>query len=453
MTRAGVDGPGPPLGWVRIGGTRSVEDPGSSLGRYLLFAVLAGVAAFFSLAEVGLPRANRQRLRQLAEHGHLRAAVAARLVESPLRVVSALRAGRLLAGLSATAVLVAELRSQLGPGGVWVGLALSAAVLLVAAEALARALAARHPDAVALACALPLRVATWALAPVVAVVGVLTRAVGWPLGLRVPWQAPLSADEDVDLLARVREADGGLEEGEREMIHSIFEFRETLVREIMVPRVDMVAVRHDARLPEVVDLVLEEGHSRFPVYEGTIDHIVGVLNVKDLFRYLRDGKTEVTAAQVMRPAYFVPETKKVDELFQEMRQGKIHLAIVVDEYGGTAGLVTIEDVLEEIVGEIRDEYDVEEREPLVMLDEHTALVDARMHLEEVNERLQLDLPVGEVDTLGGFVYSRMGHVPRQGEQITYDGVVIRVEELAGQRIARLRVEKLGPRHPEPAPRP
>jgi putative hemolysin len=426
-----------------------VEDPGSSLGRYLLFAVLAGVAAFFSLAEVALPRANRQRLRQLSDQGHLRAAVALRLVESPARVLTTLRAGHVLSGLAAAAVLAAELAPRWGAWGVWVAVAVAAPVLLVA-EAVPRAAASRAPEAAALWCALPARAATWLLAPVVAAVGILARAVGWPLGLRVAWQAPLAQDEELELLARMGEAEGRLEEGEREMIHSIFEFRETLVREIMVPRVDVVAIRHDARLPEIVDLVLEERHSRIPVYRETIDHIVGVVYVKDLFRYLRDGQTEVTAAEVMRPAYYVPETKKVDELFQEMRQKKVHLAIVVDEYGGTAGLVTIEDVLEEIVGEIRDEYDVEEREPLVMLDDHTALVDARMHLEEVNERLGLDLPVGEVDTLGGFVYSRMGHVPQQGEQITHDGVVIRVEELEGQRIARLRVEKLST---QPAPRP
>ncbi|MCS7234607.1 MAG: hemolysin family protein [Armatimonadota bacterium] len=429
-----------------------MEDTGSSLGRFVLFAVLAGVAAFFSLAEVALPRANRQRLRQLSEQGQLRAAVALRLLEVPARTLSTLRAGHALASVGAAVVLASELVARWGAVGAWLAFAASAVVLLVVAEALPRTVAVRWPDAVALWCAVPVRVVGWLVAPLVALVGMVARGVGWPLGLRVSPHAPLSQQEDLDLLARMEEANGGLAEGEREMIHSIFEFRETLVREIMVPRVDVVAVRHDAQLPEIVELVLEEGHSRIPVYRETIDHIVGVVHVKDLFRYLRDGQAQVTAEEVMRPAYYVPETKKVSELFQEMRQNKIHLAVVVDEYGGTAGLVTIEDVLEEIVGEIRDEYDVEEREPLVMLDEHTALVDARMHLEEVNERLGLDLPVGEVDTLGGFVYSRVGHVPQQGEQITYDGVTIRVEELEGQRIARLRVQKLAPRDAEPAPR-
>lgn len=429
-----------------------MEDSGSSLGRYLLFAVLAGLGALFTLAEAALPRANRQRLRQLSEQGQWAAAVALRLLEGPARLVSSLRAGHVLTSLAAAAVLAWDMGGRWGWWGVAGALAVAGPVLL-AAEALPRSLAARSPERAAVWCALPAQACSWLLAPVVVAAGVLTRLLGWPARLQVRWDAPLAQDEDLRWLARMGEANGELEEGEREMIHSIFEFGETLVREIMVPRVDVVAVRHDARLPEIVDLVLEEGHSRIPVYKDTIDHVVGVVYVKDLFRYLRDGQLQVTAAEVARPAYYVPETKKVDELFQEMRQKKVHLAIVVDEYGGTAGLVTIEDVLEEIVGEIRDEYDVEEREPLIMLDERTALVDARMHLEEVNERLGLDLPVGEVDTLGGFVYSRMGHVPEKGEQMTYDGVVIRVEELEGQRIARLRVEKPGGQDAEPAPRP
>lgn len=429
-----------------------MEESGSSLGRYLLVAVLAGVAAVLSLAEAAFPQADRQRLRQLSEQGHVRARLALRLLESPPRLLSALRAGRTLSGLGVAVVLAAGLSGQLGSGAVWVAFAVASVVLLVAAEALPRAVAARWPDRAVLWSAIPAWAAAGLLAPVVAVLGRLARLVAWPFGLRVPPHAPLAQPAELDVLARVEEANGGLEEGQREMIHSIVEFRETLVREIMVPRVDVVAVRHDAPLMEIVDLVLEEGHSRIPVYRETIDHIVGVVYVKDLFRYLRDGRTQVTAADVMRPAYYVPETKKVDELFQEMRQKKVHLAIVVDEYGGTAGLVTIEDVLEEIVGEIRDEYDVEEREPIVVLDDGSALVDARVHLEEVNERLGLDLPVGEVDTLGGFVYSRMGHVPQQGERLTYDGVVIQVEELEGQRIARLRVEKLGRPASEPAAR-
>ncbi|MCL6499810.1 MAG: hemolysin family protein, partial [Firmicutes bacterium] len=419
-----------------------MEDSGSSLGRYLLFAVLAGVAAFFSLAEVALPRASRQRLRQLSEQGHLPAAVALRLVEAPSRLVSTLRVGHALSSVGAAVVLASDLAARFGSAGAWLAFAVAGTVFLLAVEALPRAAAARSPDRVALWCALPARLFTWLLAPVVTLVALLARAAGWVLRVHVPGEAPL-AEGELDLVARMEEANGELEAGEREMIHSIFEFRETVVREIMVPRVDVVAVRHDAPLGEIVDLVLEEGHSRIPVYRETIDHIVGVVYVKDLFRYLRDGHTQITAAEVMRPAYYVPETKKVDELFQEMRQKKVHLAIVVDEYGGTAGLVTIEDVLEEIVGEIRDEYDVAEDPAVEQVGPDEYLFDARVDLDDVNDLLGTQLPKELGETLGGFIYGQLGKVPAAGERLSFNNALeMEVLEVSGRRIRKVRLRRL-----------
>ncbi|MDR5683697.1 MAG: hemolysin family protein [Armatimonadota bacterium] len=413
-----------------------MDDSSSELGRYFLAAVLVSLSAFFSVAEVALFGANRQRLRQLADEGHLRASVALRLLDTPSRILSTLTVGQLLAEVGLAVVAASLAIRRLGSGwGEVVAVVAAAGIVLLAARIVPRTAAARAPDALAVMCAVPLRAFEVVLWPVTTLLGRL------PSGHAIWERAPLT-EEHIRLMVRIGEANGALEEGEREMIHSIFELGETLAREIMVPRVDIQAIPHDARLLEIVDRAMEEGHSRIPVYRDTIDHIVGVVYVKDLFRYLREGRTDVTAADVMRRAYYVPETKKVGELFREMRQNNTHIVIVVDEYGGTAGLVTIEDVLEEIVGEIRDEYDVEEREPLVMVDEHTAIVDARMQLDEVNERLRIELPADEVDTLGGFVYSRVGHVPQLGEEITYDGVRIRVEELDGQRIARLRVHKM-----------
>jgi magnesium and cobalt transporter len=294
----------------------------------------------------------------------------------------------------------------------------------------------RAPDAIAMACAIPLRALHLLLWPVTALLARLPFA-------RTIWERAPLGEEHTRLVAHIGEAAGALEEGEREMIHSIFELGSTLAREIMVPRVDILAIPHDARITEIVDRAMEEGRSRIPVYRGTVDRIVGVVYVKDLFRHLREGRTDVTAADVMRQAHYVPETKKVGELFREMRQSKTHMVIVVDEYGGTAGLLTLEDLLEEIVGEIRDEYDVEEVDPIVILDGRTALADARIRIEDLNDRLQTALPLGgEVDTLGGLVYRTLGRIPDQGEQVALDGVLIRVEEVNGHRISRLRLEKV-----------
>lgn len=413
-----------------------MDDSSSELGRYVLLAVLVALSAFFSLAEVALLGANRQRLRELADEGDWRASMALHLLDTPSRVLSTTTVGHLLADVGVVVAVASLAIGRLGFGwGEATAVAVAGAIVLLATRVVPRSAASRAPDSLAIACAVPLRVFEVLLRPVTALLARLR------LSDAVWGRAPLG-DEDIRLMARIGEANGALGEGEREMIHSIFELGDTLAREIMVPRVDIQAIRHDAQLPEIVDRAMEEGRSRIPVYRGTMDQIVGVVYVKDLFRYLREGKTDVTASDVMRPACYVPETKRVGELFREMRQNKTHIMIVVDEYGGTAGLVTIEDVLEEIVGEIRDEYDVEEPDPLVMLDERTAIVDSRMQLDEVSARLGIALCADQIDTLGGLVYSRTGHVPRLGEEITHNGVRIRVEEMDGRRIARLRVEKV-----------
>jgi putative hemolysin len=225
------------------------------------------------------------------------------------------------------------------------------------------------------------------------------------------------------------------------MIASIFEFGETVAREVMVPRIDIDAIAVETPLLDAVDVILKAGHSRLPVYKETVDNVVGMLYAKDLLRYLRDGRTDVPISRMLRPPYFIPESKKVDELLQELQQRRVHMAIVVDEYGGTAGLVTIEDLLEEIVGEIQDEYDTEA--PTVEevgADEY--LFDARLNLDEVNKVLAVDLPDEGGNSLGGFIYSQLGKVPAVGDTIDYEGVRIEVLSVAGRRIQQVRASRV-----------
>jgi CBS domain containing-hemolysin-like protein len=417
-------------------------DGTSGIDQLSTLALFVLLSSFFAVAEVGLFGANRQRLKALSGEGRLTATIALRLLDHPSRLLSSLAVLSLVSHV-ATAVLIARaaLAAYGANLGAWIAFGAGLVLLLVAGEILPKSFAASWPDTAALWTSIPIHLLSILLSPFSAALSRVAFVAAWPFGARVPLDHPLVTQGDVQLMMRMGEADGTLEEGEREMITSIFEFGETIVREIMVPRIDIAGIPLSARIMDVVDNVMSEGHSRIPVYRDSVDHIVGVVYVKDLFRYLREGRTDVTAGEVMRRAYYVPETKKVADLFKEMRQKKVHLAIVVDEYGGTAGLVTIEDVLEEIVGEIQDEYDVEETEPLVMLDEWTALVDGRMNLKEVNDRLAIALPAGDVDSLGGFVYSRLGHVPAQGEEIVVDDIRIRVEALEGQRIALVRVTK------------
>lgn len=237
-------------------------------------------------------------------------------------------------------------------------------------------------------------------------------------------------------------SDADLEETEKRMIHSIIEFGETTVKEIMVPRIDMVCCRADFTLRQIKDLVKKEGHSRFPLYKDSIDSIVGILNVKDLFLEKTRKKEKPDLAKIARKAYFIPESKKIDELLAEMKKNKTHIAIVVDEYGGTAGLVTMEDILEEIVGEIQDEYDLAEEEMVRKIDGENFRVSAKLSIEDLNEVLGSHLPEKEFETVGGYIYDLVGSVPEQGKILESNGLRFTVEKVVGQRIEMVRVRKL-----------
>jgi len=237
-------------------------------------------------------------------------------------------------------------------------------------------------------------------------------------------------------------SEADLEETEKKMIHSIIEFGETTVKEIMVPRIDMVCCRADFTLKQIKDLVKKEGHSRFPLYKDNIDSIVGILNVKDLFLEKSKKKAKLDLTKIARKAYFIPESKKIDELLAEMKKNKTHIAIVVDEYGGTAGLVTMEDILEEIVGEIQDEYDLTEEEMVRKIDGENFRVSAKLSIEDLNEVLGSHLPEKEFETVGGYIYDLVGSVPEQGKVLESNGLKFTVEKVVGQRIETVRVSKL-----------
>ncbi len=251
------------------------------------------------------------------------------------------------------------------------------------------------------------------------------------------------SEDGLRFLLNVSDEEAIIEDEEKEMIASIFEFSDKLVREVMVPRIDVRAVSCEAPMVEALEIILKAGHSRIPVYRDSIDNIQGILYAKDLLKYLRDGRTDTPISRITRPAYFIPESKKVDELLQELQQRKVHMAVVVDEYGGTAGLVTIEDLLEEIVGEIQDEYDAEE--PTVeAVNSYEYLFDARVPIDEVNKLLGVELPDEGGDTLGGFIYSQLGKVPALGDRVEYENITIEVLSVNGRRIKQVRAVVIPP---------
>jgi magnesium and cobalt exporter, CNNM family len=305
-----------------------------------------------------------------------------------------------------------------------------------------RALGVRYPTGILLALLVPIEAVRWVTRPIVEILWLLTRAITRPFG--VPAQTTAVSEDEIRALVETGEEQGVLHEQERDMIQGIFELGEKHVHDVMVPRTDVRAIDVETPGASVLDQVVAVGHSRIPVYEGSPDNIIGILYVKDLFRRLARGEKNVSLRQYLRAPHFVPETKRVDELLGEMQRNKLHMAIVVDEYGGTAGLVTIEDLVEEIVGEIRDEYDVEQ-ELVIPVSEREALMDGRVPFGDVREAFDLDLePSEDYDTLGGYILHELGRLPRPGEEVRTDGVRFTVESVEGRRIRRVRVRRDAP---------
>ena len=250
----------------------------------------------------------------------------------------------------------------------------------------------------------------------------------------------ISSEKELQALINESEARGIINEEEGDMIQSVFEFGDTIVREVIVPRTDMVICSHDASIREVLDAIINSGHSRIPVFEGTNDRIVGIVYAKDLLHYWGSDAEATCVHQVMRSPYFIPETKKIEELLQEFRNKRVHIAIVVDEYGGTSGLITIEDLLEEIVGEIQDEYD---REPALLVVEKSGavLVDARLSIEEIEEYFDVEITREMFDTIGGYLFHLLNHVPVQGEEISAGPLHMEVVDCDERKINSVRIRR------------
>jgi putative hemolysin len=263
-------------------------------------------------------------------------------------------------------------------------------------------------------------------------------------------EGPYVTEEVLLAMADSAADEAVIEREERKLIHSIIDFGDTVAREVMIPRPDMVTVSAEATVSDSADVASSAGVSRVPVYGTGIDDIVGVVYVKDIMKAERDERGAVPVSGIMRQAQFVPETKRIAEVMREMQAGKQHLAIVVDEYGGTAGLITLEDVLEELVGEISDEYDVDHAR-VELLDDGKVQVDASLSIDEVNELTGIDLPEGDWDTVGGFLYHLLGHVPNEGESVVYDGHRLVAEKVNGRRIARVLIGATTGDEPADAP--
>jgi CBS domain containing-hemolysin-like protein len=407
------------------------------------FALLGIVAclmllAFTSAVDAALTAISRHRLGLLQEEDRSRAALVSRLLDDPYRFKVAILLINTAAVIAVTALLLLLTR-----GLPWGWRAASLGGLLVAimvfSEGVPKALALRNPAAAARLLAGPMALGTYMIWPLAWLIGVLASPFVRLVSGGASGPTPLVTEEELRMLVNVGEEEGLIEPGERQMIEGIFTFGDTLVREVMIPRVDMTVLEDTATLDDALDRIVARGHSRIPVYHESIDQITGILYAKDLLPWMRNGRRDLGLSALLRAAHFVPETMKVDALLKDLQARKVHLAIVVDEYGGTAGLVTIEDVLEEIVGEIQDEYDIE-LPPVQVIGEGELIVDARVLIDDINALAGLALESEESDRIGGVVYERLGRVPQQGDEVEVaEGVVIRVLSIEGLRPRRLRI--------------
>jgi putative hemolysin len=404
--------------------------------------ILIAVAAVLAMAETALTRTNRVKALTMAEEKRRGANALVSLVDHPERFLNPVLFLLLLCHLVAATLVGVVAERVFGALGVAIATAFEVVVIFLAAESIPKTYAVQHPDRAALLTA-PLVSAIVRFPPV----RFLARALIGMTNVIVPGkglkEGPYVSEQELLALADVAVEEDVIEREERQLIHSIIEFGDTVVREVMIPRPDMVAIEARATVNDAMEVVMAAGFSRIPVYEQGIDDINGLLYAKDLMRAVRDKRGDVQVRELSRPANFVPETKRVAELLPEMQKQKSHMAIVVDEHGGTAGLVTLEDLIEELVGEIVDEYDVEEP-PIEPLPGGDVRVNARMPIDELNELLEAEFPEGDYDTVGGLVYFLLGHVPAEGETCEYDGRRLRAERVQGRRIGRVRISKLEP---------
>jgi putative hemolysin len=401
-----------------------------------VFIVISG---FLALSETGLTRMNRVKAITLEEQGRRGAAALRKLIEHPERAINPVLFLLLLCNTVAATLVGVVAAHVVGPLGVIVATAFEVVFIFVFAEAAPKTWAVQNTEKAALIAA-PVVIALVKIPPIRWITNALIRVSNLVLPGKGIKQGPFVSEEELLAMADAAVEDDVIEREERTLIHSIIDFGDTVVREVMVPRPDMVAVESTARVSDVVEIAIAAGYSRIPVFGQGIDDIVGVVFIKDLMRAEREGKQDAEVSQIMRTANFVPETKKVSSLMREMQNQKFHLAIVVDEYGGTSGLVALEDLIEELVGEIEDEYDVEEV-AFETLPNGDLRVNARMSIDEINELLDAELPEGDWDTVGGLVYSLLGHVPAEGETVENDNIRLTAERVQGRRIGRVRVSR------------
>ncbi len=427
------------------------------LTEIFVLIILVIMNAFFAASEIALISLNDNKIRLMAEDGDKKAKVLNNLLREPSKFLATIQIGITLAGFLASAfaseTFAEPLVKFLVASGVpipeaWLKTASMLVITivlsyftLVLGELVPKRIAMKKAEPIARFVANPLRALAAFTSPFVKLLTASTNFFVRLFGVDPDAEEEHVTEEEIRMMVDVGEEKGTIHENEKEMINNIFEFNNKTVSDIMTHRTDIAALPIDASLTEVIDFINSEKYSRIPVYEDNIDNIVGVMHSKYAFKFVtNDDTSNFTLKDLIRQPYFVPESKRTDELFKELQQNKTHMAIIIDEYGGTAGIVTLEDLIEEIVGNIFDEDDDEEKE-LEKIDDNTFIIKGSISLDEAQEILGADLPIDDYETLSGFIIGQIGRIPEKGDEptIEYNELVFKVEEVEEKKVSKVKV--------------
>ena len=406
-----------------------------------LFIICVALSAFFSGSETAFMSLQRARVEHMLSTNVPKATRVAKMMKRPEKLLSTILTGNNLVNTAAAALGTALAVTVWKEWGVLVATIGVTILLLVLCEATPKIIAAHNAERMALKLVRPIEIASKAFAPAVFALGTITSrftkvAGGEPMG------RSLVSEEEIRALISAGHKEGTVEESEAEMLHKVFDFGDRAVREALIPRTEVVWVEKGTKLADFLDIYAEAPLSRFPVYEENMDNVVGILSVKDVLMALAKDtiKEQNSIDDLIRPSYFTPETKHINELFAEMRDNNYRMAVVVDEYGGTAGIVSLSRLVEEIIGPVGDEF-AEAEKDYEAINEYTFQIDGSMRIEEANEEMELELPEGDYETVAGFVLELLGHIPKRGERLKYMGLKIVVTKMRGLKIEEILLTK------------
>lgn len=404
----------------------------------IILVILIALSSFFSASETALMSVNRIRVRHLVDEEVKGAKLLEKLLSEPNKLLGGILIGNNIVNIGASSIASKLAYDIYGNSGVALSTGVMTILVLIFGEITPKTIAKQRSEEISLKIINIINIIVKVLGPLVFVFSQVSQVFIKLLGAQPDADEAFITQEELKTMVGVSEEEGLLEEEEKEMIFNVFEFGDLQVKDVMVQRVDIIAVPSDVTYEEVLQIVEEEQFSRIPVYNETIDDIVGVINIKDLFSLTDEDKKNFDVKKYIREPFYTFEFKKIMELFAEMKKSRNHMSIVLDEYGGTVGIVTIEDVIEEVVGEIEDEYDQEEDE-IQAVSDHEYILDGSAKLHDIKEEIGLDMESEEFDSIGGFIIAQIGRLPEVNEEIDYNDARFIVEDIDKNRIKKVRM--------------